>query len=247
MRTAGVDFASKDEKTAVCVIEWSNRRASVEELIVGVSDEVIADRASQVKKLGIDVPLGWPIAFVEAVGEYASKGTWPSDYRHAKNESYRLRLTDRVVRQEVGGITPLSVSADRIAIPAMRAAALMASLARPSARDGSGVVVEVYPAAALQRWGMSSRQYKTARHVDRRHELVGQLLDQVPWLSLTNDAADLVRGNDDAFDALVASLIARAAAKNLVDPLEKAQRKWARREGWIVLPLADSLSRLPGK
>jgi hypothetical protein len=45
-------------------------------------------------------------------------GTWPATYRHADIEAYRYRRTD--VRDKVG-LAPLSVSTDRIGIPAMRA------------------------------------------------------------------------------------------------------------------------------
>ncbi len=44
---------------------------------------------------------------------------------------------------------PLSVSTDRIALPAMGAASLLSRLPERAPLDGSGVIVEVYPAAAL--------------------------------------------------------------------------------------------------
>jgi hypothetical protein len=65
------------------------------------------------------------------------------------------------------GVNPLSVSADRIAHAAFRCAGLLARLAalgEPVDRAGSGVVVEVYPAAALRRLGLTHRGYKSRDH-----------------------------------------------------------------------------------
>ena len=69
---------------------------------------------------GIDVPLGWPDAFVTALASYGPGGPW----LRADNQQLRLRATDRFLRERTG-ITPLSVSADKIAAPAMRAADLL--------------------------------------------------------------------------------------------------------------------------
>ncbi|MEO6713138.1 MAG: DUF429 domain-containing protein [Mycobacteriales bacterium] len=72
------------------------------------------------------------------------------------------RETDRAVHQAVG-LWPLSVAADRIGLAAMRAAGLLADLAdagRAVDRAGTGVVVEVYPAASLKVWGLPHKGYK---------------------------------------------------------------------------------------
>ena len=71
-------------------------------------------------------------------------------------------MTDQVVRQEIR-LTPLSVSADRIGHVALRCASLLALFAQQGhevSRDGSGKVVEVYPAASLKIWGLPWRGYK---------------------------------------------------------------------------------------
>ncbi len=80
------------------------------------------------------------------------------------------RATDRAVTARTG-LRPLSVAADRIGLTPMRAAGLLAELAaqgRPVDRTGSGVVVEVYPAASLHRWGLPHQQYKSDRHRTQR-------------------------------------------------------------------------------
>ncbi len=50
--------------------------------------------------------------------------------------------------------------------------------------------------------------------------------------------------SDDALDALLAALIARAAALGLTVPPGADDLELARREGWIHLPQKDSLAAL---
>jgi predicted nuclease with RNAse H fold len=244
MLTAGVDLASQATKTAACVIDWSDQRATVVDLNLGVDDDSISELIGRVHKLGIDVPLGWPVAFADAMSDYSSDGTWPTDYRHNDNASYRYRRTDLWVWKHLGTSPPLSVSADRIALPAMRAAALLSRLPHPTARDGSGVVVEVYPAAALRRWDLPSRQYKRKENSDARRELVARLLAETTWLSVDSNGVDLCIASDDALDALVAALVARAAATELVESIQSEDLTSALREGWIAVPIEGSLVRL---
>jgi len=244
MLTAGIDLASQEAKTALCEIEWARGRAKVCELRVGVSDADIVDCARRVRKLGLDVPLGWPSAFVDALVQHGGGGTWPVGYRHEMNQDYRLRATDRFVHAKIGGNPPLSVSTDRIAIPAMRAAAALSALPEPVARDGSGVVVEVYPAAALRRWDLDSRAYKGKDHQGRRHDLAVALFAASPWLDLDDEKRRLCCEHDDAFDAVVAALIARAVVVRQVETIPLKSREVATREGWIALPRTGSLDRL---
>ena len=246
MLTAGVDLASQDEKTALCVMRWAKGRATVRELRVGVSDGDIVDCALRVRKLGLDVPLGWPSAFIDALVQFGRGEPWPAAYHHEANEEYRPRATDRFVHDEVGGNPPLSVSTDRIAIPAMRAAGVLSTLPDPVARDGSGVVVEVYPAAALRRWHLDASRYKGKENPGRRHELVTALLTASPWLNLDDEHLRLCHEHDDALDAVVAALIARAVVVRQVESIPLESREAASREGWIALPRIGSLDHLVG-
>jgi hypothetical protein len=244
VRTAGVDLASQDKKSAACVIEWSGRGASVAELALGVSDADITRLVRSVDKLGIDVPLGWPIAFAEAVSRHSKDGMWPETYRHASTAAYRYRRTDLHV-WSAGGVAPLSVSTDRIGIPAMRAAAVVAAMHPRAALDGSGVVVEVYPAVALKRWGFPWRRYKGLHRVAERRALVSSFAEKTSgWLELAGRERAACETSDDAFDALVAALVARAVSIGRVDPIPDDDRAAARREGWIALPAERSLVQL---
>lgn len=72
-----------------------------------------------------------------------------------------FRTTDAAVRELTGQrLIPLSVAADRIGHTAMRCASLLAALASGGMqvdRVGTGLVVEVYPAASLWSWQLPHR------------------------------------------------------------------------------------------
>jgi hypothetical protein len=82
---------------------------------------------------------------------------WPATEK-GSTAAFRHRETDRVTKiRNPSGRWPLSVSSDRIAVPAMRCAAILAEVARrrgrPAvAREGSGLCCEVYPDPALRIW-----------------------------------------------------------------------------------------------
>jgi predicted nuclease with RNAse H fold len=167
--TLGVDLAAADERTATAVVEWSDQGAKVRALQHGVSDGELVDAIRAADKAGVDCPLGWPAPFVDfVVAQQAGLlSPLPADVDGGSwRRGLAYRVTDQVVRAEAG-VNPLSVSADRIAHAAFRCAGLLARLAalgEPVDRAGSGVVVEVYPAAALRRWGLTHRGYKSRDH-----------------------------------------------------------------------------------
>jgi hypothetical protein len=244
--TAGVDLSSQASHTAACVINWSDGRAVVTDLSLGVTDETIGTLLTEVDKLGIDVPLGWPISFARAVARHSEDGSWPADYTHADTTMYRFRRTDIWVWRTLETSPPLSVSTDRIALPAMRAAALLSRLPERPPLDGSGVVVEAYPAASLRRWGFPWRGYKRNENSDARWRLVDQVRGRTSsWLTIGDGHIARCRSSDDALDALIAALVARAAAVGLVEPVPTDLRPAALREGWISIPRPDSLDQLP--
>ncbi len=154
------------------------------------------------------------------------------------------RVTDLRLKEAVTGIQGLSVSTDRIGVTTMRCAALLSMLAARGARvnrSGSGIVTEVYPAASLARWGLTHKGYKRKKNVVQLSALVDSLLQSASWLDL-GDHMQRCRDSDDAFDAVVAAITARAAALGQVEPIPDAQVQVASVEGWIALPnrgLAD--------
>lgn len=237
MRFVGIDVAADPKHTGLAVLQ-DDGGCSVEHVRVGVEDADIIAAVQAADRAGVDVPLGWPQRFVELVTSHAA-GTMPapvstgSDWRRR----HAMRSTDTEVHRRTG-LTPLSVATDRIAYPALRWAGIEArlrGLGVDVARDGSGVVCEVYPAAALRGWSMPHRGYKGAKNTVQRADLVHTLAQRAPWLAW-NGHRDLCAADDNAFDAVLAALIAREVALGRSDPPPKALHAAARQEGWIWLP-----------
>lgn len=243
MQTLGIDLAAQPEKTGVAQLQWAAGKARVIELLVGASDEMLLQAIATASKTGIDCPLGWPQEFVAFVSKHQDshvvvKPGLAADWR--RRLSYRV--TDLHVKSTVPGIQGLSVSSDRIGVTTMRCAALMSQLAAlgaPVVRTGSGPVAEVYPAASLVRWGFSHKGYKGSKAKSRRSQLVDELLFAAPWLDLGSHE-DQCRASDDALDAVLASLTARAAALGLTEPIPDKDQRAAEIEGWIALPAEGS-------
>jgi hypothetical protein len=147
-----------------------------------------------------------------------------------------MRRTDLFVHEQLG-LTPLSVSADRIAHVALRCAALLTKLEAvhgPVDRVGSGPVAEVYPAASLRSWGLDDHGCKQTK-TDALGHLVDHLLDEAPWLDCkTHEQA--MRRSHDIFDAVIAAMTARAAALGQTLPPTQDDMAAARAEGWIIIP-----------
>ncbi len=194
-------------------------------------------------KLGIDVPLGWPEAFVAAVTAHHRGDPWPM----AGQKALCFRQTDLFVQARTRR-WPLSVASSLITIPALRAAAILTALQGEGVgadRVGRHRVVEVYPAAALRQWGFCASGYKGAKGRATRAALVTRVLEQASWLTTSADVRGRCEADDNAFDALIAALVARAAAQGLCEPVPPDVEAVAAREGWIALPMPGSLER-PG-
>jgi predicted nuclease with RNAse H fold len=238
-RTLGIDLASDPKKTGMCVILWRRGRAAVERLAVGAADDELLAIHEQVDVTGIDAPFGWPRRFIGLVN--GDEELLARAWNPARRDALRFRVTDHRVR-ELTGLWPLSVSSDLIAVPAMRCVGLLHRMGvTDMACDDR--VVETYPAAGLAAWGLRARGYKGSARRPQRERLVEALLRQAAWLD-TGDHHELMVDSDDALDAVVAALIARAAAvgKTVAPNIEELDD--ARREGWIHVPKDGSLAQL---
>ena len=240
MITLGIDLASLPARTAACAIEWANGRARVLDVACGQDDDALLARIAGADKAGLDVPFGWPEAFVDAIGRFHAGAAWPA----ASVAALRYRETDRVVAARTGR-WPLSVSTDLIGVPTFRAARLLSRLAEGGEkvdRSGRGRLVETYPAAALRLWGFASTGYKRREGRPSLGRLLAALRQRTSgWLTVDAAAQRLCGRSDDALDALVAALIARAAALGLCAPPPPEHAARAAAEGWIALPEPDSL------
>ncbi|MCU1541584.1 MAG: hypothetical protein JWM01_2531 [Arthrobacter sp.] len=248
MRTLGVDLAAATKKTAVAVLEWTGGAARLDHLALDVSDEEIVRLFGNSAMMGVDCPVGWPDAFLPFLAGHLNMDAHPV-LDHDGIAGRRLlayRDTDRFVTGRTG-LLPLSVSADRLAHPAMRCAVIQAKIARdvgPQPRDGSGRLAEVYPAASLKLWGLLARGYKGrgATESERLALILEELTTAAPWLDLAGNT-DRLAASDDLFDALIASLTARSVALGRTLRPDDSHAEAARSEGWIHLP-AGGLSEL---
>jgi hypothetical protein len=251
MLTVGVDLSAEEANTCLASIEWAadDGSATLVDLQTRVGNSAIVAAARPAAKIGIDCPFGWPVGFTEFVLEHQNGDVRP---RSGRPLDWRRPLTNRYTDLHVRGstkLTPLSVSADRIGHAALRCAALLAELKLAGLaidRSGqSGAVAEVYPSACLLRWGLLHRRYKHRANQAALNGLVDELQRAAPWLDLGSHGA-LMRANDDAFDAVVASLGARAVVRGLTEPPPPEQLDLVSIEGWITVPDAGSLSQLIG-
>lgn len=239
MITGGVDLAADPRRTACCAIDWAT--GSVELSDGSVDDDQIVALAHRASLSGWDVPLGWPDAFVEAIGEHhpgPEPGRGVADADPDARRLMRYRLTDRRFAEASAPVRwPLSVSTDLIGVPALRAAALQRRLVDEGLvvdRAGiAGAVAETYPAGTLAAWGWPSRSYKGAAGRGRRVDLVAKLVGALPALSFAVDVREAMAASDDRLDAVVCALVARAVATGRGTPPPEADLAVARREGWI--------------
>lgn len=241
-RVAGLDLASQDARTAMAVLQWDSGRVTVRELGVGIGNRAIVEVATRVSVLGIDCPFGWPVAFTDLMVAQRAGTVKPETAADAPSRRrLAYRRTDAVVRERTGR-WPLSVSADKIAYPAMRCAGLLATLSaqgHPVRRSGIGSkVAEVYPAAALARWRLAVPGYKLDG--PGLPFAVQALTRAAPWLEL-GEHDGMCRHSHDAFDAVIAGLVAGAVQLGRVEAVPEEDRQVADEEGWIHLPDTDFL------
>jgi predicted RNase H-like nuclease len=255
-RFVGIDLASTPERTGVALVTVSGPREDRRARASIVAPDFVADDTHLIELVsgddvvGLDAPLGWPDDFVAAIAAHHALASWPvvRDETAPPRESLRLRRTDRFVRDLQLGSTPLSVSSDLIGVVAMRAALLQSAWwGGCEPRDGSGRLIETYPAAALRQWGFLAKRgirYKGGpkesreREVEQRRAMIAALRAKgASWLSVDDDLCAGALSSDHIFDALICAVVALAATARLTAcPRTPVERDAARREGWIHVP-----------
>jgi hypothetical protein len=189
----------------------------------GLADRDIFDLAAELDlpmvsgagrdAVAIDAPFGWPQPFIQFVNRSPKGIREVPDRNPAECKRLTFRLTDLYVQQTLD-LWPLVVTAGKIALPAMRCSGLLDNL---GVRDCSGVngVFEVYPAAALKAWGLPYKGYKSEGPNPVRADLVGKVSDACSWPTLFDSNHALCARDHDAFDAVIAAFVGRAAALEL--------------------------------
>ncbi|MFE5302414.1 DUF429 domain-containing protein [Streptomyces sp. NPDC056632] len=216
-------------------------------------DLLAAMRAAD--KTGLDSPVGWPVTFTslltarQAGTKLPVRSHYVSPHPGGRNGlcKFTHRLTDDVAWKLTGAgkQRPLSVAADKLGVVAMRAAGLLEHLADSGPaipRDGSGSVVEVYPAFALIQWGLATKNsYKGPKDdaAAARAEIADGLANGL-GLDLSDHVRDRCTRSDHDLDALISAVVARAAACGMTHlPTTDEEHALATVEGWIHLPRRD--------
>ena len=238
---AGIDLAADPRRTGLAVLREEDHVVRIDDVHVGASDDAVIAAIIPASKAGVDVPFGWPRRFVDLVaGHQAGDLESPADTGPDWRRAVLFRETDLEVRRRVGK-TPLSVAADKIAYPAIRWAVIAARLREldiPTPLDGSGVVCEVYPGAALAAWGFGAQRYKRAAGALVRGELIEALGARWPWLDWAGHE-DVCAGSDDALDAVIAAVVAREVLLGRAIAPRAELAAAAADEGWIWLPTPE--------
>lgn len=243
-RTLGVDLSTNPKLTALCVIDWPEEGGpgQIVDIRVGAIDETILRFADGAGHIGIDAPFGWPREWAAAVAAHRPGNQFSAEGAPAE---LTVRYTDRWIAANVG-IRPLPVGASLNGATAIRCARLIALLQRPIDVGGAvapGSVSEVYPAAALKRWGQSWILYKGRRWREARAALIAALERAGMPIHLSPADRDLLEASDDALDSLVAALVARAVGFGLTDDCPPDGLQMAQAEGWIRVPTAGASVR----
>ncbi len=224
MRVLGIDLSSAEKGTSACAIEYAGKLGRCSRPHEQCSDAEIDRLIENSDAVGIDAPLGWPDKFKKAVSDWMFE-YWNTEIR----DELRFRETDRIVRDRMGR-WPLSVSSDLIALPAMRA---MAMLRRHGVQDksgGDGRFYEVYPAGSLRIWGIYESGYK--KSIEVRHRMLSSLRANYPLIQIPDEYAD----TDDNLDSLIAAITVEQAIRGGTVGPTASQLKLATSEGWIHLP-----------
>jgi hypothetical protein len=249
MFVLGIDLAAQPASTGAVVLRCESAGGSAERSSTSWSveahgpadDELLVQLGAEATAIGVDCPLGWPSAFVDAVGAHHRHDPWPAE---ADRRPLTHRLTDHELRARRQG-NPMSVSADLLGHVAMRCAWLQrewsAQRGEPALRDGSTWLMEVYPAASLRAWGLPSRGYKVRRGADaeplaRRHQILDALVVALGDRLELGEVRERCLDSDHLLDALIAALtVLVVRAGGTTWPLPE-QRSIAQAEGWIHVP-----------
>lgn len=238
MRFCGIDLAAEPKNTGLAILVDDDTRLTVDSVVVGVVDDLIVASIPDVDYAGIDVPFGWPQDFVAFVQQQATHTlASPETPGPTWRRELALRVTDREI-QRTTGLTPLSVSANLIAYPAFRWAGIEARLRAAQvdvSRDGSGAIAEVYPAAALYRWGLPHTGYKGSQRLAIRQQILDGLAQRFPQLDWNGHEA-LLLANDNALDAVLAGLVSHEIRYGRCEGPPERYRKTTLVEGWIWVP-----------
>jgi len=267
MHTFGVKLTAQPSRTWMAVIEWVDDTAKLVSLQHGAEDPEVIGMAMGPDIVGINCPFSWPRLFVEFLTKYtAGQEGGVSTELNPMNPELRYRVTDHIVTQVAPGARPPSPWSGSTAAATLRCATILAESGHTPASFGHvgypdeffemygdypGNVFEVYPPASLSQWGLPYKGYRGATGQPLLSSMVTKMVKYNhyagPWLKLGR-WLDTCRKEADAFEAVVASLSARAIRLDrAIKPGNKFELEAAAAEGWIWVPNEESLPGLHSK
>ena len=237
VKVIGIDCATDARNVGLARGLYNNNGISLFELKYGSDGNSISDiiidwiQPGDKVILAIDAPLGWP----EDMGNALSQHLAGQSISVESNLLFR-RETDRFIKKTLGK-QPLDVGADRIARTAHAALKIIGELQlamnsiiemawNPEKLTGLSII-EVYPAATLQCYGIRSSRYKAKEQKDERDEILNGLSNVI---DIQCDLQQM-RQSADVLDSAVCLLAAKDFLNN--DVHFPTNFKKAEKEGWI--------------
>lgn len=237
IKIIGIDCATEAQNIGLSLGIYGNNSITLKETRLGSKYTPVAETISswicpnEKVLLSIDAPLGWPINLGQVL--YSHSAGQGIDIN--ANDLFR-RETDRFVKRKLGK-QPLDVGADRIARTAHSALKILNELraltkkpielawCKENLADIS--VIEVYPAATLDCYGITSMGYKYKDQKSARKEIVKGLCSHI----IMPENKEILEGNADALDSAVCLL----AGKDFLDGDVYSPELFeiAQKEGWI--------------
>lgn len=227
--TWGLDLSTDPRKCAAVAIAWDSGLPSVVDVRTPLKPEDIVELIRvEDAQFAVDVPFGWPDTFVDFLTAHRDHAQRPPGDRAAwRKETLARRATDQ--RLLTYRALPLPASFDRLGKTAVMWSAIEYDLREKGVvidRSGmTGRVCETYPTAALAAWSLP-KQKPTLELIEAAF----------PFLQIADQWRPALQSND-ARDALVCALVARARSLGRTEPPERLDQ--ARREGWIHISPED--------
>src|SRR5690625_4870161 len=214
MRCSGIDLAAEPKFTGVATLAVTDTSVRLEHAAVGVTGAQLIAAVSRSGGTGVDVPVGWPVAFVEFLQHHNDHTLEPPETTAGPwRRTLGLRAADIDLHRRTG-LTTLSVSANLIAYPAFRWAAIEAKL------------------RALYRWGIPYTGYTGRQRRNVRHRMVVALcllFGALDWSGFE----DLIVADDNALDAVISVLVRYEVYCGDCDGPPEYLGEITQREGWM--------------
>lgn len=246
-KVIGIDCATNAKKVGLAMGVYGDGNTTLLETKLGSDGNSIAEiimnwiQEDDKVILAIDAPLGWPVDLGNSL------------YRHCAGEVLPVepdlmfrRETDRFIKEKLGK-QPLDVGADHIARTAHAALKIIGELQLATNNSieiplkteemSRFSVIEVYPAATLQCYGIQNTQYKEKDQEKQRGNILFEL-GKLMSIGCNSLQIQQMHHNADILDSAVCLLAAKDFLNGEVYP--PADYKKAKKEGWIWVKKHES-------